>query len=256
MGGTNNRFISRAERLSRARQERERREKTRKDAAAALQIQRVFRGRWVAKTVRDTFRALFDKRAGDLQKVSLILKATGKEFVPPLHVLSPLVQSFNFFHCYSPEQDRPRILLLCNFLWASFGAKDKRVNYRSLAGSAGCPSMPWVFQVSTFLRSALGLLVFTDNSGKVNQSTFHLNVGLKLKAEYVQKTEGCDIMMCGTNAHGKVRDALRNGGCALIFSWKNLKECNDGHGYTGMDGKWHKGKGPVTDRQVLLRGKK
>ena len=74
--------------------------------------------------------------------------------------------------------------------------------------------------------------------------------------QYVQKTEGCDIMMCGTNAHGKVRDALRNGGCALIFSWKNLKECNDGHGYTGMDGKWHKGKGPVTDRQVLLRGKK
>jgi hypothetical protein len=174
MGGTNNRFISRAERLSRARQERERREKTRKDAAAALQIQRVFRGRWVAKTVRDTFRALFDKRAGDLQKVSLILKATGKEFVPPLHVLSPLVQSFNFFHCYSPERDRPRILLLCNFLWASFGAKDKRVNYRSLAGSAGCPSMPWVFQVSTFLRSALGLLVFTDN----RSSSFRLVLDL------------------------------------------------------------------------------
>ena len=29
----------------------------------------------------------------------------------------------------------------------------------------------------------------------------------------------CHIMMCGTNAHGKVRDALRNGGCACIFDW-------------------------------------
>ena len=34
---------------------------------------------------------------------------------------------------------------------------------------------------------------------------------------FVQKTEGCDIMMCGTNAHGKVADALRNGGCACIL---------------------------------------
>ena len=73
---------------------------------------------------------------------------------------------------------------------------------------------------------------------------------------FVQKTEGCDIMMCGTNAHGKVADALRNGGCACIFSWKTLKPCNDGHGYTGLDGKWHKGAGPVTDRQVFAPQKK
>lgn len=55
------------------------------------------------------------------------------------------------------------------------------------------------------------LLVFTDNSGKVNQSTFHLNVGLKLKAEYVQKTEDnkCNIhMQNGSVVVGVDRDAL------------------------------------------------
>ena len=35
-------------------------------------------------------------------------------------------------------------------------------------------------------------------------------------------------MMCGANAHGKVADALRNGGCALIFDWHGLVQCNDG----------------------------
>ena len=57
-------------------------------------------------------------------------------------------------------------------------------------------------------------------------------------------------MMCGTQAHGKVADALRNGGCALIFSYATLKECDDPHGYTDINGKWQKGKGPRTDRQV------
>ena len=73
---------------------------------------------------------------------------------------------------------------------------------------------------------------------------------------FVQRTAGCDIMMCGTNAHGKVNDALRNGGCALIFNWKTLKPCDDGHGYTDAQGKWVRGKGPKTDRQVLLYDEK
>ena len=33
-----------------------------------------------------------------------------------------------------------------------------------------------------------------------------------------------------------------------------LVQCNDGHGYTGLDGKWHRGPGPKTDRQVLMKG--
>ena len=100
---------------------------------------------------------------------------------------------------------------------------------------------------------------------------------------FVQKTSGCDTMMCGTNAHGKViprasrlclpahtgvpeahiadaplhpqvQDALRNGGCALVFSYKTLQRSNDGHGYTDHDGNFHKGSAPKTNRQVLLPG--
>jgi hypothetical protein len=56
-------------------------------------------------------------------------------------------------------------------------------------------------------------------------------------ANVIQKTEGCHIMMCGTTAHGSVRDALRNGGCAHIFNWNCLSAINDGHGYTEMDGR-------------------
>ena len=66
---------------------------------------------------------------------------------------------------------------------------------------------------------------------------------------FVQRTEGCHVMMCGTNAHGKVTDALRNGGCAHIFDWNTLLALNDGYGFTEMDGS--KGRGnPVTARQV------
>eukprot|EP01043_Picozoa_sp_COSAG02_P019532 COSAG02_NODE_945_length_15722_cov_74.792357_2_plen_1852_part_00 len=66
---------------------------------------------------------------------------------------------------------------------------------------------------------------------------------------FVQRTEGCHVMMCGTNAHGKVADALRNGGCAHIFDWNTLLALNDGYGFTDMDGS--KGRGnPLTARQL------
>lgn len=68
----------------------------------------------------------------------------------------------------------------------------------------------------------------------------------------IQKNDGCNLMMCGTTAHGKVADALRNGGCAYIFDWNSLKRIDDGHGYTDVKGNWVRGSGPVTDRQVLV----
>ena len=71
---------------------------------------------------------------------------------------------------------------------------------------------------------------------------------------FVERKAGCRTMMCGTNAHGKIADALRNGGCALIFDWQSLTQCNDGHGYTGLDGKFRRGAGPKTNRQVLMKG--
>lgn len=71
---------------------------------------------------------------------------------------------------------------------------------------------------------------------------------------YMQKTEGCDIMMCGTNAHGRVADALRNGGCAYIWNWSTGRGCDDGHGYHDINGNWVRGKGPTNERQVLVNG--
>ena len=72
--------------------------------------------------------------------------------------------------------------------------------------------------------------------------------------KFVERTAGCRTMMCGTNAHGKVADALRNGGCALIFSYASLKQCNDGHGFTDLDGKWRRGSGIKHPRQKLMKG--
>ena len=71
---------------------------------------------------------------------------------------------------------------------------------------------------------------------------------------YMQKTQGCDIMMCGTNAHGRVTDALRNGGCAFIWNWSTGKGCDDGHGYYDINNKWVRGRGPTNERQVLVHG--
>ena len=60
-------------------------------------------------------------------------------------------------------------------------------------------------------------------------------------------------MMCGTEAHGSVAVALRNGGCAYIFHWETLEAIIDDHGYTGLDGQKHKGAGVVTEQQVLKK---
>jgi hypothetical protein len=99
--------------------------------------------------------------------------------------------------------------------------------------------------------------------------------------KFVQKTEGCHIMMyrqspaqtrdsddptnaplgpdrCGTNAHGRVNDAMRNGGCACIFDWNTLKPIEDGHGYHNEKNVWVRTKhgdfgSPANDRQILFK---
>lgn len=40
---------------------------------------------------------------------------------------------------------------------------------------------------------------------------------------FVVKDGGCDFMMCGTSAHGKLYDAISNGGCGHNFSWSSGK---------------------------------
>ena len=49
-------------------------------------------------------------------------------------------------------------------------------------------------------------------------------------------------MMCGTRAHGRVEDALRNGGCAHEFDWNSMRPLNNGR--PGQ---------PFNDRQVNFR---
>lgn len=51
----------------------------------------------------------------------------------------------------------------------------------------------------------------------------------------VQKNGGCDVVMCGTNAHGRILDALKAGGCGCQFNWSTLRIC--GSYFYGYDGK-------------------
>ncbi len=67
---------------------------------------------------------------------------------------------------------------------------------------------------------------------------------------FIEKAEGCHIMMCGTNAHGKVSEALRNGGCAFICDWNTMSAADDGHGFTEMNGEWVRNQQPLTARQL------
>ena len=59
---------------------------------------------------------------------------------------------------------------------------------------------------------------------------------------FIEKNEGCSSMMCGTRAHGRVEDALRNGGCAHEFDWNSMRPLKN-----GQPGQ------PFNDRQVNFR---
>ena len=50
----------------------------------------------------------------------------------------------------------------------------------------------------------------------------------------VTKNGGCDYMICGTSSHGRILDALRNGGCGFQFSWQTMKAVRTY--YTGYNG--------------------
>ena len=56
-------------------------------------------------------------------------------------------------------------------------------------------------------------------------------------------------MSCGTQAHGKLADCLRNGGCGIAFQWNNLQVADDPCGWTDLDGTKRRGR-PVTARMV------
>lgn len=52
---------------------------------------------------------------------------------------------------------------------------------------------------------------------------------------FIQKNDGCNIMMCGTTAHGRLADALAHGGCGHLFHWDTLKPAKTF--YIGLDGR-------------------
>ena len=173
--GPNSR-LSRDERLRKAREERDVRERQRREKNAALIVQRVFRGRRVARQYRKELRMTFDKRCGDLQRVAAILTASGKPFYVPLTVLVPLIRAFNLFHCtQTSSTDQFRISTMCNFLLSSFHCPSPSLNYGAQASVAqrsallgeegkGAPKDPcWVFQCVRFLRSCLNMVVHADN---------------------------------------------------------------------------------------------
>jgi len=63
------------------------------------------------------------------------------------------------------------------------------------------------------------------------------------------KNGGCNTMMCGTNSHGKIIEALKRGGCGHQFFWDSLKPCQtfyisfSGQKVTGFSGDMRPGKG-------------
>lgn len=70
-------------------------------------------------------------------------------------------------------------------------------------------------------------------------------------AQFIEKNEGCDMMICGTRAHGELAEVIRNNGCGIPFMWSNLAFCDDG--WTDLDGSHKRGK-PVTANQLKGRG--
>mmetsp|Transcript_12427 Transcript_12427/g.20635 ORF Transcript_12427/g.20635 Transcript_12427/m.20635 type:complete len:232 (+) Transcript_12427:150-845(+) len=69
--------------------------------------------------------------------------------------------------------------------------------------------------------------------------------------KWIQKSGGCSVMMCGTSAHGKLEDAMRNGGCGLQFDWNTLKPISSF--YYGINGERKTGIPSADERRQVLR---
>mmetsp|Transcript_16738 Transcript_16738/g.25184 ORF Transcript_16738/g.25184 Transcript_16738/m.25184 type:complete len:1029 (+) Transcript_16738:23-3109(+) len=67
----------------------------------------------------------------------------------------------------------------------------------------------------------------------------------------IQKQGGCDIMMCGTKAHGSLATAVANGGCGYQFRWSSLQAVSTT--YIGLDGKRKNGIVSAEERFQALK---
>ena len=50
---------------------------------------------------------------------------------------------------------------------------------------------------------------------------------------FIEKNEGCEWMMCGTKAHGSLKESIKNGGCGIAFNWDSLAVADDPCGCMG-----------------------
>lgn len=66
---------------------------------------------------------------------------------------------------------------------------------------------------------------------------------------FIQKNGGCNVMMCGTRAHGSLEKAIRNGGCGHQFFWDSGNPCTGG--YTNEHGQYVSGH--VISREERMR---
>lgn len=71
---------------------------------------------------------------------------------------------------------------------------------------------------------------------------------------FIEKNSGCDYMMCGTRAHGRLDDAIRNGGCGHCFMWSSLKPVRTS--YTGLDGTSKSGQPTDDDADAIIAFKR
>lgn len=95
-----------------------------------------------------------------------------------------------------------------------------------------------------------------DDNFKPDEKTLAMMMKLgkpcPLCGNFVEKNGGCNYMMCGTNTHGNLRDALKNGGCGHQFLWDSLKPASTY--YNDITGK--RVSGNVGDMRHLLKDKR
>ena len=76
-------------------------------------------------------------------------------------------------------------------------------------------------------RSVFGDAIFTSSKTESRRTKRNADTTVCIFAgkhcpncgAFIQKNDGCNIMMCGTTAHGRLADALAHGGCGHLFHW-------------------------------------
>ena len=161
MGGVSKKS-SRSERLKKARDERQAREKYRIETQAALRLQKLFRGYYCRSRVKISLRKEFDGRMNDLIKVSHLLKGAGKSILYALASFVRVIRSCNIFYTVTNTGDFERILKLGSFVVTSLSSSSSKYNYGSLVhvNDNAVIDYSWVVRTYTFLSALVESLSY------------------------------------------------------------------------------------------------